>query len=328
MWITQGTGPLFWISAVYGSYFLLQATDIVEFGRRVDGDFAGIARLRLSASLLSGGLKLALAELGFPLITIAYAMIAEYLIATLYYVLRIKGTLNWRKAHWRSPYAKSLLRRATLLVIAGALGTLQSRIDSLLIQRFLGLDALGQYASALRMVELFDAFGIVLSILFIPEFGRRKGLELDRYAKKAYLGSILLFMLALPGLYLLCALFPLVYGSAYSEGQNIMPWLFPRPFLYLIGSIRMGLLLAEQYYRLIPLYAACAVVTTLILFKPMTNQYGLEGAAMAGTLGVLISSFGLDAFINQRNLQRLLLSPLALPDLIKGARRFGPTPHR
>lgn len=317
MGVTQGKGPLFWITAVYGSYFLFQATDVVEFGRRVEGHFREIARLRCLASLVAGGLKLAAAWLDLPLLAIAFAMIAEYLFASLYYLARIKRDRRWSRADWNPDYAKSLLQRGTFLVISGLFATLQSRIDSLLIEHFLGLESVGQYAAALRMVELFDAFGIVLSILLIPEFGRRKGVELERYARSAYLAGILLFGVALPGLYLLWLIFPFVYGAAYTEGQSLMPWLFPRPFLYLLGMIRMGLLLTEQQYGRLPLYAGCSVVITALGFGPLTERYEIEGAAMAGTLGLLVSGFGLDLLIYPKNLRRLLLSLGAFPDLIK-----------
>jgi O-antigen/teichoic acid export membrane protein len=318
--LRQGSDVIFGFAALYGTYFLLQATDVIEFGRRVDGDFAGIARLRLGASLVSGLLKLIIAALKLPFLWISGAMVVEFLIATLYYLRRIIKNPALKGGEFRRDYAGSLLQRAAPLVLAGALGILQTRMDSLLIEETLGAGRLGVYAAALRMVELLDALGIVLSILLVPEFGRRKGAALERWARAAYLAGTLLFLMALPALFLLWQAFPWVYGPKFIEGQSVMLWLFPRPFFYLLGMIRVGLLLSEQHYRRIPLYSAFSVTLTSLLFQPLTQNFGLEGAAMAGTLGIALSGLGLDLLVYPRNLRRMILAPMALPDLMRALR--------
>ncbi len=318
----QGSEVLFGFAALYGTYFLFQATDVIEFGRRVDGDFAGIARLRLGASVFSGLLKLVIAALKLPFLWISGAMVAEFLIATLYYLRRIIKNPALEGGKFNRAYAGSLLQRAVPLVLAGVLGILQTRMDSLLIEETLGAGRLGVYAAALRMVELLDALGIVLSILLIPEFGRRKGAALERWARAAYLAGVLLFLMALPVLFLLWQIFPWVYGPKFLEGQSVMLWLFPRPFFYLLGMIRVGLLLSEQHYRRIPLYSALSVTLTLVLFPPLTLKFGLEGAAMAGTLGIALSGLGLDLLAYPRNLRRMILAPLALPELLRALRGY------
>lgn len=321
-WMREGAADAFWFAIIYGMYFLLQATDVIEYGRRVDGDFQGIAQLRLGASLASALLKLLIAALGLPFLLIAGAMVFEFLIATLYYLWQSLKKIDLKRGLWNSGYAFSLLQRAAPLIISGLLGTLQARIDSLLIEDFLGAGQLGLYAAAQRVVELLDAFGIVLSILLIPEFGRRQGPALDRWAQAAYLAGAFLYLLAIPILLLLWQLFPWIYGRAFLEGQAAMLWLLPRPFFYLLGMIRMGLLLSEEHYRRIPLYSALSFSLTFLFFKPLVTQYGLEGAAMAGTLAMALSGFGLDLLIYPVNIRRMINCTRALPDLTRALSRF------
>lgn len=311
----QGPSPITILSALYSLYLLLQATDVVEYRFRAEGRFRKIAILRSTASVISGSLKVVAIEFDLPLIFIAGAMLAEFLFASFWYLLvgenRPSGRFKW-------DYAIGLLRRSRFIILAGTLYLLQARIDSLLTEYYLGLERLGQYAAAMKLIELFDAVAIVLSIVLVPEFAKRTGKAFETIARRAYLIGILLYLFSIPFMVLIWWLFPSIYGASYLEGQSVFPYMILRPLFVLMGFFRAGLAVAEGKHHLMPIYPAVALVFSLILGPILIPGMGLEGAAISTIGGLILSSILVDLLVYRRHLLWIVSSPMAFKGLIGG----------
>lgn len=317
---TQGFTMVFWLSAIYGGYFLLQSTDILEYRLRVDGEYGPIAKLRSSASLISAGAKLAAVYYDLPLTWIAVAMLVEYALATAWYARLARRRAWWSDARFNIGYAKNVLSRSGFLIITGFLAALQLRIDSLMIEHILGWEPLGQYSAALKIMELFDTGAIVLSIVLVPEFARKTGTQLTMLARRAYLSGLLIYLLSIPVMFLVWQLFPLVYGPFYTEGQAIMPYLFIRPLFILMGFLRTGLAVAEGRYAALPIYALSGCLLSGILGWLLIPLHGLTGAAIASMASLLLSNMAVDLLIYRRHLAWILTCPMEIPGLLRGVR--------
>ena len=309
------------LGSLLGLYYLFQVTDVIEFSLRVEGQFLRIAGTRISASLLSAALKVGLAVGQYPLWTLILAMLLEYAASAVFFGFSLGGHgTHSQKGRFHGPYAKSLLRRALPLVLAGGLSLLQTRLDTFLVEAHWDSEVLGRYAASLRITELLDSIAIVLSVLLIPEFGRRRGDALDQAVETAYLSGTLLFLAACPFLALMAHFFETLYGQAYAGGGDLILWLALRPYLYLLGVIRIAALVSQGRTGVIPLYPFLAILSVIALFDPLSSRYGLEGAAMAGGLGLLAANVVGDLLVNPSNLVRILRSPLALPSLWQSLR--------
>lgn len=317
MAITQGISAVFWISAVYGTYFLLQATDIVEYRLRVDGEFGAIAKLRSGASLLSGLSKLAVVYFDLPLIWIAAAMIFEYVLATAWYVRLAQERNWWSISRFDLGYARDVLLRSGFLIMTGLMGALQVRIDSLMVEHYLGWESVGHYAAAIKLMELFDTGAIVLSIVLVPEFAKKPVTQLPSLARQAYLAGLLLYLLSLPVMLVVWILFPQVYGPSYGAGQEIMPYLFIRPVFILMGFLRTGLAVAEGRYTALPLYSLSGCLFSAILGWLLIPAYGLTGAAIASMASLLISNLTMDLFFYRQHLGWILTCPMEIKSLAR-----------
>ena len=317
---TQGFTTVFWLSAIYGGYFLLQSTDVLEYRLRVDGEYGPIAKLRSSASLLSAGAKLAAVYYDLPLTWIAVAMLVEYALGTVWYARLAHRRNWWSDARFNLGYAKNVLSRSGFLILTGFLAALQVRIDSLMIEHFLGWEPLGQYSAALKIMELFDTGAIVLSIVLVPEFARKTGAQLPMLARRAYLTGLVIYLLSIPVMFLVWQLFPLVYGPSYTEGQAIMPYLFIRPLFILMGFLRTGLAVAEGRYAALPLYALCGCILSALLGWIWIPLYGLTGAAIASMASLLISNLAVDLLLYRNHLRWIVTCPMEIPGLLKHCR--------
>jgi O-antigen/teichoic acid export membrane protein len=308
------------LGSLLGLYYVFQATDVIEFFLRVDRQFRTVALVRMASSLSSGALKVLVAVLGLPLIAVIGAMLFEFALASSFFLAIYQRLDASKNAHFAPHYAKSLVIRGLPLVLSGGLMILQTRMDSLLIEMHFSSASLGQYSAAQRMTELLDIVAIVLSMLLIPEFGRRQGKAFEQLSETAYLSGYLLFTSFLPILLIISEFFEVIYGSEYVEGPSLIPWLAIRPLLYVISVIRVAMLVAEGRLNIIPLYPALTAGLTYLLFVPLTSSYGLKGAAMAGSLGALFSGVFLDLLFNRKNLRSLFICPRAFP-LIWGTLR-------
>ena len=314
----EGSSPILLLAILYGLYLPIQATDVVEYRLRAEGRFGMIAGIRSVASLVSGGLKLGAVFLGFPLIAIAGAMGFEYVMGTTAYLFlrRRKDPEGVGRFSWN--YARDLLRRSSFLIIAGTFSLLQGRVDSLLIEHFLDLEALGQYAAALKLMELFDTGAIVLSIVLVPEFARASGKALETLARRAYLAGGCLYLLSIPLIYFVAWLFPFIYGSSYTEGESLIPYLVLRPLLVMMGFFRAGLAVAEGKQSLLPLYPLVGSLATWFLASYFIPEVGLRGAALSSIGGLLFSNLIVDLLVYRRHLVWMLSAAIEVRPLLKG----------
>jgi O-antigen/teichoic acid export membrane protein len=310
--IDASTRQLGWL---LGGYYLFQSLEVIECDLRVQGRYFPIAISRITASLTAGGVKVVVALMGLPLWTVVLAMLLEYAVTAGCFIRFTERTRLIRMGCFSTKYAKTLIRRALPLILAGGLYLLQSRLDILLVEASLGATALGHYTAALRITELLDTIAIVLSLVLIPEFGRLHGKALDQRIEQAYLSGILLLIATLPALALMCLFFGHIYGSAYIEGATLIPWLAIRPFFYMISVIRSAALIAQNQGRWIPVYPVVTIAFIGVAFDPFVEEFGLRGAAMAGSLSIVVGSLLVDALINRSNLKRILRSPLSFPGL-------------
>lgn len=312
----ENAGPLVTaLGLIYGLYFIFQATDILEFRLRSEGRFGRIAGIRSGASLLSSGLKIFAVLMGAPLTAIAWAMLFEYGVICLAYLVIQARRGWWSRGRWSAEYARGLLHRSFFVMVSVFLGLLLVRLDALRVERFLGHEALGLYSAAARTSELLDSIGIVLSVLLIPEFARRRETPLPA-ARMAYAAGFILFALALPFLYLLKPFFGMLYGPAYREAVTLLPLLAFKSLFYLIGMIRAGLLVAARRTALLPLYALTGILVSWPLYDPFMESLGLQGAALASLIGLFAANLLVDLAVFRQNLLYMLTAPLALRDLV------------
>lgn len=318
IFLKDGSSPIFLLAILYGLYLPLQATDVMEYRCRAEGRFGVIAGIRSFASLVSGGLKLVAVFGGFPLSAIAGAMGFEYLLGTTAYLFfgRRKEPQGAGRFSWH--YARDLLRRCSFLMIAGTFSLLQGRVDSLLIEHYLDLEALGQYAAALKLMELFDTGAIVLSIVLVPEFARASGKRLETLARRAYLAGGALYLLSIPLIYGIAWLFPLIYGPSYTEGASLIPYLVLRPLLVMMGFFRAGLAVAEGKQNVLPLYPLVGSLVTSLLAFYFIPEMELKGAAIASIGGLLCSNFIVDLLVYRRHLVWMLSAVLEVRPLFDG----------
>lgn len=323
IWESKGNTLALSFAIIFGLYYSFQAFDTVEYRLRAEGEFKSIALVRIGASLLSSSLKVGAVLMDFPLSAIAWAMLAEYaLSAVVFAFFKQPHHADTRGFRIRIDYALDVLRRSSFVILAGIFSLLQSRVDNLMIEHYLGLGALGQYAAAMKLMELFDIGGIILSTVLVPSFARSQGHELDTLARRAYLAGCILLIVLSPMMAILYHGFQRLYGPSFAPGQEVMLYLLLRPLFIMLGFFRIGLAVVESRHQLLPIYSGLGFLLSVGAGVVLIPSLALKGAALTHVLSLGISSLFVDAMLYRRNLIRVVQSPRELGYFLSQGRQW------
>lgn len=302
VWWTGGLGLLFWLALILGPYFLLQATDVYEYRLRVEGGFGKIARVRTLASVGANLLKVIVVWLSLPLAWLAATMTSEFGFNALFFRKIAAVHAGWGRGQFRIDYAKQLLGRSWKIILAGVLMMVQSRIEYFLVEHFLGWDSVGQYAAALKVVELFDVVAVILVTIMLPEFARKYHEAPERTVRQGYLLGCASFALLMPLMATAVWLFPIVYGEQFAPAFTVLSLFMLRPFFIMVNSVRNMLLVIENKFWYPPFCAAIGVAASLGFGSYLIPLLGLWGAVLSAVLSLLASTFLADLIANRKNL--------------------------
>ena len=305
--VTQGFGFPLYFAAVYGLVFIFQASEIWEYRLRIEHRLPVIAQTHIFSSACSSVLKLASILLGWPIICIAFSMAAEY-------AMNLGILARYRMRHWpgvigkfQSQYARDLLRASSMVILSGFLIACQSRSEFYLIAHYMDLEALGLYAAAFKIMEVVDVLVLVFTMTVMPELAKRDHLEFPVLKRRTYLLGVFFFIAILFLMALMYVIYPWIYGEKYLAAQAIIPWLALRPLLIILGAIRGIFLVMEGRLAYLPVCAVIGLLTTLLAGSALIPAWGLQGAAISGLIGLLISNFVMDVFFKPQNIANILL---------------------
>ena len=306
--VTQGFSLPFYLASVYGLIFIFQVSEIWEYRLRIEHHIPFVAKTHVCSSFLSNSLKIITLLLGWPLIAIAVAMTAEY-------ITNLAVLLRYRAKHWsawigkfQAEYAHTLLKGSLLVMLSGFLTAMQSRSEFYLINHFLGLEAVGLYAAAFNCIDLVVVLVLVFTMTLLPELSKRHSQDLPILATRTYLLSFFFYILMLLPITLIYFLFPWIYGSQFDAAQDLIPWLAFRPLFIILGAVRGIFLVIEGRLQYVPICAAVGLFSTVMTGSFLIPALGLEGAAVSGLIGLVISNFVIDIIFQRQNITRMLTS--------------------
>lgn len=307
VWWENGFSLLLLLAAVIGLYFPLQATDIYEYRLRVDGHFSAIAKVRTFAGLISAALKVIVVWLSLPLVSLAGAMTADFGFSAIGLKYALKKVLDKKsKKRFCSAYAFQLLKQSWKVIAAGVLVMLQFRLEYFLIEHFLGLDQVGRYAAALKLVELFDIAIVIFVTVLLPELSRNKALLNNSTFQRAYLVGTLLYLSFLPLILIAYFAFPYMYGNQYAEVADVILVLALRPFFLMVIAVRGMFVVVNDKFWYAPVCSMAGVLCGLIAGMLFIPELGLMGAAISAMLGLLCSTVLIDAILYKESFHALV----------------------
>ena len=282
--------------AVLAFATLFYAFDGIDFWMQseVRSRFAVVARS--SALALTAGLNLALISLQAPLMAFALAAGLEYALAGIglvaIYRLLGRSPVDWHPSWHR---ARDLVSRSWPLMLSGAFYSVNLKVDQLMLGNLAGADAVGTYAAASRISEVWYFVPTAIAASTFPALvlardagGQRYGANVQRlYDLVVWLALPLAVAVTLASGSIIDALF----GAAYADSVPIlMIHIWASPFVFM-GAILSRWLIAEDLLRFsLVRHGAGAVVNVAVNLVAIPYLGGV-GAAIATLVSYAVASF-------------------------------------
>lgn len=233
---------------------------------------------------------------GLPLLGFAYIFLLESItvvgIQTIYY-LRNYGPL-WQ---WRILRAKAgnFLSNSWPLIVSGLAVMVYMRIDQVMLGAMVGEQAVGEYAAATRISNIWHFIPQILATSLFPAImsarKRNDGSYENRLQRYFDLNASLAYAVALATSILAPWLIEFTFGAAYEGSANILAIHAWSTIFVFLGVARSQYLVAEQLYRISMICTILGAVVNVILNYLWIPPYGGNGAATATLVSYALSAF-------------------------------------
>ena len=235
---------------------------------------------------VAAALKIGLILLHAPILVFACAGVVEFFLSAA--ALAVAYTISGhRLSGWRFRWGRAgqLLRVSWPLAVSSMAIITYTKIDHVMLGVMLGPDAVGVYAAATRVSELwyFLPMGIASSVfpLLIDVRGRDPVLYRQRMQQLFDGMTILALVIAAP----LALLSPLVvsalYGSAYAAAGPVLAIHIWCSIFVFLGVAQLPWDAAEGLTRLAMMRTLIGAATKIALNTALIRRFGLPGAAFA-----------------------------------------------
>ena len=251
------------------------------------------------AHLLSSIFKLALIYIESDLIYFAYALLLDSVIIAFgyFYIYKLQklSFLSWK---FDKKIALMLLKLSLPLVLVALTAYIYTRTDQVMIKHMLGNKAVGHYAAAIRVSELFFFIpGIIASSLF-PKILSLKEVNTPQYLRLLeglYRGVVWFsIIIALFLSFFSNEIVNALYGREFMESAEILRVLSFTIIFASISAVFVKILYAESYEKQYLYKNTLGAIVNICLNYFLIISYGAVGAAYATLITFFIVNYVYD----------------------------------
>ena len=227
----------------------------------------------------------------FAMVTLLQSIIlASGLIAM--YIKQKSSLFNWSI---NFGLAKNLLKDSWPLMLSGIAISIYMKIDQVMIKNMLDAKAVGNYAVAVRISEVWYFVPMAITNSVFPAIINAKKISEKLYyqrLQKLYdLMTWLAISIALPIMLLSNNIIHLLFGIQYQEAAGVLQiYIWATVFVFL-GVVTGKYLVVENYTKISFFRTLTGGVINIILNIFLIPKYGIKGAAVATVFSQFIVAF-------------------------------------
>jgi O-antigen/teichoic acid export membrane protein len=240
----------------------------------------------MSGLIVSSAIKLGLIWSEASLVWFAWVVVAEngikgIVLAILYLKQRIP-LLRWR---FRLNQAKMLLKDSWPLIFSGLAVMIYMRIDQVMIHQMIDEKAVGQYAAAVRLSEIWLFITVAVTQSVMPSIVKAKAVSEHIYLQRilelyrflitiAFLISIFVFLFSNKIVFIL-------FGPSYHSTPSILNiYIWSTVFVYM-NNVSWQWFLNENLQLIATLRVLIGALANILLNYVLIQKIGVVGAAWA-----------------------------------------------
>jgi O-antigen/teichoic acid export membrane protein len=286
---------------VIASATVFQSFNVIDFYFQAKVLSKYVVYANIISLLLSSMVKIWLILNDAPLLYFAYSVLFDSFVLSCGFVhfYRHKNRLlsSW---YFDKKLALSLLKDSWPLILSGLVIAVYMKIDQIMIKEMLSVEAVGQYAAAVRISETWYFIPMVVaSSLFPAIINAKKQSEALYHVRLQKLYDLMVWMaiaIALPMTFLSDWVVSLLYGEQYNQaGSVLMIHIWAGVFVFL-GVAFSKYLTNENLTRKFFYRTTLGAVVNIILNYLLITKYGIKGAAIATLVAQFVANYGYDFF--------------------------------
>lgn len=304
-------------STTFGVVMITSTTILFQTFRVVDFAFQAAVKAKLStiartgAILVATGLKIVVLVLGLSVYWIALANALNIAFFSLFLLL-----LD-RQAGFRCYIGKSdpsvirdLMSSAWPMLLSALGVMIYMRVDQVMIQIFIGGEALGVYSAAVRVYEAWVSITSVVTISVLPLIVELKRKSVSSYERglRLLFGSAF-WSSALVALVVTTLRDPIIrwtFGAQYAAATSVLAVSMWASAFSALGSVTARYLTVERLEKKLALRMGVAGIANVTLNLLLIPAMGINGAAVATFFSVSIANYGMNYFDSDLRMMRKL----------------------
>lgn len=251
--------------------------------------------------VFSSALKIGLIFFKAELIYFAYALVLDSIIIALGYLyIYIKQKQLLTTLKYDRKIAVYFVKNGWPLMMVALAAFIYTRTDQLMLKHLVGNAAVGNYAAAIRVSELFYFIPLLIVQSIFPKL-----VEMKEKSEKEYFNLLedlfkLLVWSALPialGLFFFSDwIIFILYGEQYKEATEVLSVLAFAIVFNALGIITTRVLYIEHYERKYLYRSLLGVFVNVALNFWLIGFYGAKGAAISTLITLFIIYYVYDIF--------------------------------
>ncbi|HEY6643529.1 flippase [Povalibacter sp.] len=298
------------LTAIIAASLVFQSADTVDlwFQSQMLSRLTVVAKL--GALCLSTALKVVLILVEAPLAAFAAVVALDVAACALAmsYVYRLHPTAGpWKRVRQR---ALPLLKESWPLLVSGLSIMIYMRIDQIVIKQILGDTALGIYAAALPLSQIWQVLPMTLITSLAPFITRRKAADEASYQRLLvlvfrgffYLGvgvTLLTWLISEP-------LVRLLFGTAFSEAVQVANIHVASNIFCFLGLARSLWLINERRFAVLLCGTLLAGATGILLNWLLLPRIGVVGAAWTAIAVQFVACFLINLVLEPKSFRMQL----------------------
>jgi O-antigen/teichoic acid export membrane protein len=245
----------------------------------------------------SSAIKIALILNGAPLMAFAIMAAFDALVLAAGLVFFYQASSRQKLSSWsfKTSVATKLLQDSWPLILSSLVVTVYLKIDQVMIKEMLGAEAVGQYAAAIRLSEVWLFIPVVIANSVFPAILNAKKISEDLYFQRLQrLYTLVVWIaigIALPISLLSDWLITLIYGEAYQEAAGVLMLHVWSGVFVALGVAASKWVIAENLVRNAFARTSIAALLNILLNILLIPEYSIIGAAIATLIAYSFANY-------------------------------------
>jgi len=253
---------------------------------------------KVFSTILCAVIKLLLIYLNMGLIYFAMVTLLESIILAsglvAMYIKQKSSLFNWKIKY---DLAKRLLKDSWPLILSGIAISIYMKIDQIMIKNLLDAKAVGNYAVAVRISEVWYFIPLAITNSLFPAIINARKISEKLYYKrlqKLYdLMTWLAIGIALPMSFLANDIIRILFGLQYQNAADVLKiYVWAGVFVFL-GVASGQYLITENYTKISFFRTLIGAIINIVLNVNLIPKYGINGAAIATVISQFIAVFSI-----------------------------------